>query len=146
VSSNIAFGTAGYRSDCRNIAFKEVIAVNHASNERVWFKQVTPKSIKLSATDYNVPGSTFGLWSGFGIASNVYQYQLNICDSSHYQGLMISGYTSNCYKDCNSWCSDGSSPYFRMATGSDSNLSGVAWNEDGHRPTSKKLVSFGVRG
>jgi hypothetical protein len=95
----------------------------------------------MSTTDYNVPGSTYGLWNGFGVATNTYNYQLNICDSQFHQGLMVTGY-NNCYKQCANWCSDYSLAYFRMQ----GVYGGVAWNVNGHTHFAKKLVSFGVRG
>jgi hypothetical protein len=146
LSSSVAYATNGYRADCNNIAFKEIIAVNHETNERAWFKQVsaTPASIKMSTTNYDVSGSTYGLWNGFGVATNTYNYQLNICDSQFYQALMLSEYT-NCYKQCTNWCTDHGSSYFRMATG-DTTYAGVSWKENGHNLATKKLVSFGVRG
>jgi hypothetical protein len=140
LSSSVFYATAGYRADCSNIAFKEVITINHATNEKAWFKQASPKSIKMSATDYNVPGSTYGLWNGYGAATNSYNYQLNICDSG--PGLMLSGFYNSCYKQCFEWCSDLTTAYFRLSGA----LTGVAWNELGHEHLSKKLVSFGIRG
>ena len=72
-----------------------------------------------------------------------YAYQLLICDHSFYTGFFVSGYT-NCYKQCNHWCSDTKSPYFRTASTS-SGFKGVAFNINGHRSVSTRLVSVGLR-
>ena len=67
-----------------------------------------------------------------------------ICDMHFIKGLYFSGYT-NCYKKSNDWCGDTSSPYFRTSAVSDQNYNGVAFNENGHRPRPKKLISVGIR-
>ena len=72
-----------------------------------------------------------------------YAYQLLICDTSFLTGFFVSGYT-NCYKQCNSWCSDTKSPYFRTAT-TQSSYKGVAFNTNGHRSVSTRLMSVGLR-
>lgn len=51
-----------------------------------------------------------GLFQGGGIADTSYKYQLLICDVSFYSGFFISGYTSNCFKQCDHWCGDLGSP------------------------------------
>ena len=84
-----------------------------------------------------------GLWSGGGTADPQYEYQLLICDNRFISGFFVSGYT-NCYKRCDNWCADLESPYFRSATSS-SGFSGVAFNVNGHRPLSKRLISVGLR-
>jgi hypothetical protein len=148
ITSSVAFGTNGYRSNCNNIPFQEVLTVNHATRAQAWFKQVdTPKNFTLSATNYFASGPSLGLWSGYGAAATTaYFYQFAICDaaSNFSPGLFFSGYFGNCYKQCNSWCGDVSSNYFRVDS-SVAGFSGVAWNENGHRDVASKLVSYGVR-
>ena len=85
-----------------------------------------------------------GLFQGGGIANTSYKYQLLICDVPFYSGFFISGYTSNCFKHCDHWCNDPGSPYFRSASTS-SSYAGVAFNSNGHRPLSSRLISVGLR-
>ena len=85
-----------------------------------------------------------GLWVGGGIADTSYEYQLLICDAALYTGFFISGKPTDCYKQCHNWCSDGTSPYFRSASTS-GNLAGVAFNVNGHRSLSNRLISVGLR-
>ncbi len=97
--------------------------------------------------NYYVGGSTFGLWNGFGVAPQSYQYQIQICDAASGLAaqLMVSGFTG-CYKECNSWCSDESTAYFRMQSPNNPGAYlGNAWNENGHGNVGLKLVSYGVR-
>ena len=82
------------------------------------------------------------LWIGGGIADTSYEYQLLICDVAYYSGFFVSGYTSQCYKQCTYWCGDGDSPYFRTAT---SGFYGVAFNVNGHRSLAERLISVGLR-
>ncbi|CAB4031775.1 Hypothetical predicted protein [Paramuricea clavata] len=94
--------------------------------------------------NYNKRADAYGLWTAKGVASTQYKYQLLICDAAFYKGLLISGYTVNCYKRCDHWCSDKSSPYFRTSA-TPKTYSGVAFNENGHLPKSNRLVSAGIR-
>ena len=82
-------------------------------------------------------------WDAVG-ASRSYSYQLLICDISFYSGFMVAGFTRNCYKRCNFWCGDYSSPYFRTAS-TRSGLKGVAFNANGHRSVKARLMSVGLR-
>ena len=84
------------------------------------------------------------LWTGGGIADTSYEYQLLICDTAFYSGFMISGYT-DCYKRCDSWCADYSSPYFRSASTNTAAYGGVAFNVNGARPLRDRLISVGLR-
>ena len=63
---------------------------------------------------------------------------------SYYKGLHFSGYT-NCYKKCDNWCEDTSSPYFRTSAVDDKSRNGVAFNENGHKPLKNRLVTAGIR-
>ncbi|KAM7432389.1 hypothetical protein ABFA07_017160 [Porites harrisoni] len=96
-----------------------------------------------AAGNYGKQANAYALWEGFGAMNSGYSYQLLICDHSFYTGFIVSGYT-NCYKYCHSWCGDTSSPYFRTASTS-SSYKGVAFNTNGHRPVSTRLMSVGLR-
>ena len=89
--------------------------------------------------------AAMGLWDGVGTNTN-FNYQLLVCDHSFYSGFFVSGLTGNCYKQCNHWCGDTSSPYFRTASTS-SSYNGVAFNTNGHSPNrvSNRLISVGLR-
>ena len=116
--------------------------VDHQTASKIYFKRQVNQSI-TAAGNYGNAAGTYGLWDGVG-ASNSYLYQLLICDTSFYAGFFISGYTSNCYKGCNSWCNDVHSPYFRTPSTSASYL-GVAFNTNGHRLLSNRLITVGLR-
>ncbi|XP_065835708.1 intelectin-1-like [Oscarella lobularis] len=144
------YGTVGYRADCSSIPFKEVLYVDHdASGLSAWFTKNTHGSIVTRTTDYNVPGSTYGFWTGHGAASTKYRYQFLICDNSDnsnqfYPGYFMSGYT-NCYKQCNIWCGDTSTPYYRTDGDLGSGYDGIAFNANGHKNLAKKRMSVGIR-
>ncbi len=65
-ASTAAFGSNGYRADCRDIPFQEVLVVNEQGGQ-AWFKQKTstPSTFKLSSTNYYTVGSALG--SGLGM-------------------------------------------------------------------------------
>ncbi|KAJ7388496.1 calcium ion binding [Desmophyllum pertusum] len=129
-SAQFPYGTDGYRTNCNNIP-------------KVSFKRQTKTPI-TAAPNYGNAART-GLWDGVG-TNNAYSYQLLICDHSFYSGFFVSGYTASCYKQCNSWCSDKASPYFRTAS-TNAAYKGVAFNTNGHQPNilSNRLISVGVR-
>lgn len=87
-----------------------------------------------------------GLWTAKGVASTSYKYQLLICNTSSTKGFMISGYTiykgSDCYKQCDNWCYDTVSPYFRSRS---KIWSGLSFNENGHKQLGKRLISVAIR-
>ena len=85
-----------------------------------------------------------GLWIGGGIADKNYEYQLVICDSPLYSGFFVSGFINSCFKLCQTWCGDVTTPFFRTAA-SWTELSGVAFNVNGHRPLNNRLISVGLR-
>ena len=94
--------------------------------------------------NYNKKAGTYGLWTAHGVASPQYKYQMLLCDTTFFKGLLFSGYTKNCYKTCADWCSDTTSPYFRTAAVSSPLYKGVAFNENrGPRPN--RLISAGIR-
>ena len=125
------------------LQFTEIIFVDHQTGAKVYFKRQINSSITAAVSYGNA--AAVGLWHGIG-ASNAYAYQLLICDHSFYSGFFISGYTSNCYKTCNLWCDDRTSPYFRTAS-TNTNYRGVAFNTNGHYPNilSSRLISVGLR-
>eukprot|EP00050_Salpingoeca_kvevrii_P021858 m.116695 g.116695 ORF g.116695 m.116695 type:complete len:753 (+) comp9508_c1_seq1:1232-3490(+) len=142
------FGTNGYRSNCQDLPFNEVQYYSHASNQAALFKRQEPATVKMSDTDYYTTGAAFGSWKVSGDISSSYIFQMGICDhdSSLGTGLWFSGINDGCYKQCNGWCSDYSSPYFRADSEEDCH-NGVAFNENGHgcHDLGAKLISVGVR-
>ena len=144
-SATKPFGQDGYRTNCNSVPFSEVLYVNHANNQKAWFTRNAGTKLTAGSTNWFVNGSTYGLWTGHGATNTGYSYQLNICDAGWMStGLMITGYTS-CWKDCNGWCSDTSSPYFRMDGDPNGSYDGVAFNENGHQVVGYKLMSVGIR-
>ena len=115
--------------------------LDHQTLAKVYFKRRTNQSITANL-NYGKNASTYGKWDGVGV-SDAYLYQLLICDTSFYSGFLVSGYT-NCYTECENWCGDHVSPYFRTATTS-LHYSGVAFNTNGARPLNKSVISVGLR-
>ena len=124
------------------LQFTEIIFVDHQTGDKAHFKRKTNLPIK-AVGNYGKRASTYGLWEGFGAMNSGYSYQLLICDVSFYTGFFVSGYT-NCYKQCTGWCHDRKSPYFRTAA-TNSGYKGVAFNTNGHRSVSTRLMSVGLR-
>lgn len=145
---NLMYGTDGYRSNCNNIPFTEIMFVDHTTDHKAFFTRVSDNLPPLTTLpNYNKIASTYGLWRGQGTVSSSFagKYQLLICDQLFFRGFMVSGFT-NCYKHCNNWCGDKTSPYFRTSTSHASYL-GVAFNVNGHAPNrvGNKLMSVGLR-
>ncbi|XP_074621447.1 uncharacterized protein LOC141879975 [Acropora palmata] len=136
------YGVDGYRTNCNNIPFTEIMFTDHQTGSKVYFKRKSNLPVKAAA-NYEKTGSAFGLWDAVG-ASRSYSYQLLICGNAFYSGFMVSGFTGNCYKQCGRWCGDTRSPYFRTA-GTNSGYKGVAFNANGHRPVKARLMSVGLR-
>ena len=126
---------------CFFFQFTEIMFLDHQTLAKVYFKRRTNQSITANL-NYGNRASTYGLWDGVGV-SDAFHYQLLICNTSFYSGFFVSGYR-NCYKQCDDWCGDGVSPYFRTAS-SDSHYFGVAFNTTGHIPLVKRLISVGLR-
>ena len=116
--------------------------VDHQTGKKAYFKRKSNHSVKAAA-NYGKSGSALGLWDAVG-ASRAYSYQLLICDESFYSGFFVSGFTGNCYKKCHHWCHDTRSPYFRTAA-TNSGYKGVAFNANGHKVVSNRLISVGLR-
>ena len=140
------YGTDGYRADCRNISFTDVIYINHDTGQNAYFTAQSGNAMTLASLGYNTSGATAGtLFTGHGNVNTGWNYQLNVCDNSWmWVGLMMSGYTG-CHKQCNNWCGDVSSPYFRTDGDNGSSYNGVAFNQNGHTNVTYKTMSVGIR-
>jgi len=154
-TNGTAYGTNGYSRDLRALPFKEILYVRHSDGAKDWFSRNSGTTLKvedhISGGVISTSGSTFGLWTGGGGASTAYSYQLVIGDKSWMQvGLMISGYTSSCYKANGSWCGDTSSNYYRV-NGEGNGVAdygayrGVSFRQNGHQNVSNQSMSVGVR-
>ena len=122
------------------LQFREILFVDETTNEKAFF---TYKRNSSLVAEGNYQTQISGLWLGRGVAATNHEYQLLICDHSFYSGFFISGYT-NCYKRCDHWCGDTHTPYFRSASNY-SSFAGVAFNVNGHRTRSSRLMSVGLR-
>ena len=120
------------------LQFREILFVDETTNEKAFFTYKLNSSL---VAEGNYQTQISGLWLGRGVATTNHEYQLLICDHSFYSGFFISGYT-NCYKRC--WCADWLTPYFRSAS-TRSGYAGVAFNVNGHRLQSSRLMSVGLR-
>ncbi|CAH3141052.1 unnamed protein product [Porites evermanni] len=145
----LPYGTDGYRTNCNQIKFSEIIFIDHQTGNKSYFTNAGVTKIKADG-NYGNRADTYGLWHGFGSMNDDYEYQLLICDNEFYSGFLVSGYRKivvserGCYKECSDWCGDFTSPYFRTAAnGSDGN--GVAFNTNGHRSLANRLISVGLR-
>ncbi|XP_022787968.1 uncharacterized protein LOC111327921 [Stylophora pistillata] len=140
-NAQFPYGSDGYRTNCNNIPFTEIMFLDRQTLAKVYFKRKTNQSMTANL-NYGNGASAYELWEGVGV-TDAYSYQLLICDDSFYSGFFVSGYTS-CYKQCGYWCGDTVSPYFRTASTSSSYL-GVAFNTNGHHSVDKRLISVGLR-
>ena len=115
--------------------------MDETTGEKAFFSSQLNSTL-VAADNYGTQLS--GLWVGGGIADTSYEYQLLICDTAFYSSFFISGKNLNCYKQCGNWCGDYISPYFRSAS-TYGGLAGVAFNVNGHRLLSNRLISVGLR-
>jgi hypothetical protein len=139
------FGTAGYRSDCRKVSFNSVMYINHDNDQKAWFLRESAVKFTIAAVGYKTSGEQLGFWLAKAVASTGYKYQLNICDEGWmWVGLMMSGYSS-CWKQCNSWCGDQSTEYYRTDGDNSNSYNGVAFKQNGHTNVSYKTMSVGIR-
>ena len=121
--------------------------IDHETGRKAYFtrRSQTP----MTAADNYRYRSVNGLWDGVlpdGLGASNYTYhfyQLLICDRRFFSGFFVSGYT-DCYKRCHWWCDDTKSRYFRTAS-TNRWFKGVAFNENGHRDLSNRLISVGLR-
>ena len=123
------------------LQFHQILFVDVVTGQKAYF---TYKLSSTLVTAENYGKQLPALWLGNGAADTNYEYQLLICDTDFYSGFFISGHNGICYKRCNSWCDDRSSPYFRSAAAV-ARYTGVAFNINGHRPLSSHLISVGLR-
>ena len=123
------------------LQFREILFVDETTGEKAFFSNKFNSTL-VAADNYGTQLTE--LWLGGGIADTSYEYQLLICDTPFYSGFFISGKRPNCYKQCGNWCSDLTSPYFRSAS-TNGGLAGVAFNVNGHRLLSNRLISVGLR-
>ncbi len=156
LTNTVAYGTNGYSRNLLRLPFREIMYVRHSDNARDWFTRdtatnLTVQSLITTGSVLSVSGSVHGTWTGKGGAVTSYKYQLTIGDNTWMRvALMMSGYTSSCYKAPNSWCNDTSSNYYRVngdhGSGSGApNYTGVAFRQNGHRNVTSQLMSVGVR-
>ena len=140
------YGSSGYRTDCRDIPFSDVLYVNHNSNEKAWFSTKNGSTKTIRGLGYNADGGSIGtVFTAHGVAATNTDYQLMVCDTSWmWVGLMISGY-NGCYKACGSWCNDTSSQYYRTDGSDTGSYNGIAFKENGHTTVSYKTMSVGLR-
>ena len=128
-----------------------MIYLRHSDDANAMFRRNSGQDATIETLGFNVAGNVLGQWTGRGAASPNWSYQLNICDNTWMQvGLMMTGITSNCAKQCNNWCGDTSSPYYR--TNGEGNgvanynaYHGVAFAQNGHRNLEHQRMSVGIR-
>ena len=121
----------------------EIIFIDQQTGNKAYFRQKSNQSI-MAASNYGNIAHAYGLWEGVGAVSSAYSYQLLICNTAFYTGFFVSGFTGNCYKNCDGWCGDVHSPYFRTASTSPS-FAGVAFNFNGHKAVGARMISVGLR-
>jgi len=138
---NLPYGTNGYRTDCNYIQFREIMFADEQTEDKAFFTHKLNSSL-VASENYGIPLT--GLWIGGGVADKNYEYQLVICDIPFYSGFVVPGFLNSCFKQCNSWCDDETTPFFRTATSSLS-YSGVAFNVNGHHALTNRLISVGLR-
>ena len=137
----------GYRSDCTNIKFNQVMYRREDTQVNAYFTPEEPGvSFTLASTNYFATGGAFGNWVGSGAATSAYPFQMGVCDSATdlSPGIWFSGNTQNCFKQCGYWCYDTNSQYFR-AQGTSTAVTGTAFAENGHTNVGSKVISVAVR-
>ncbi|MCB9738547.1 MAG: DUF4215 domain-containing protein [Deltaproteobacteria bacterium] len=148
LSSNVAYGSDGYRADCRDLTFSEVLYVRHDNGDKAWFARDGGSKTTAAANGYSTSGDKLGTWSAKGgKASGSWKYQLLICDGAWmWTGFFISGiHPSGCIKACNSWCGDQTTHYYRYDGDNGGSYNGVSFAENGHTNVAAKLMSVGLR-
>ncbi|TNF38079.1 MAG: hypothetical protein EP329_01455 [Deltaproteobacteria bacterium] len=148
-NASFPYGTAGYRSDCRNIPFTDVLYVNEGNGQQAWFTKDDGVPIIAGTTSADWNRNLNATFTGHGVTTTAYKYQLNICDEVWMQvALFVTGYTGACWKACNNWCGDTSTVYYRPDGDYNPNngtYHGLAFNENGHTNVSYKVLSSGIR-
>ena len=123
------------------LQFREILFVDETTGDKAFFMY------KINSTliaEGNYGTLLPGLFDGGGKASTSFEYQLLICDMWFYSGFFVSVYGNNCIKRCDFWCGDLFFPFFRSAAKS-THFRGVAFNVNGHRALSNRLISVGLR-
>eukprot|EP00042_Codosiga_hollandica_P017194 m.46179 g.46179 ORF g.46179 m.46179 type:complete len:382 (-) comp47389_c0_seq1:11-1156(-) len=67
IASNRSYGANGYRSNCNDIPFNEIVVKNEATSQFAYFAMIEPGKIVMNATNYS--GLVSGTWRGSGAAS-----------------------------------------------------------------------------
>ncbi|XP_048583488.1 neurogenic locus notch homolog protein 4 [Nematostella vectensis] len=140
-NESLRFPNNGYRTDCNNITFNEVLFTNLSTNppKHAYFRQTEGKG-KMFADCYGHSSKVNELWKKISPASSL-EYELLLCNETFITGVMISKFHTS-YKECGNWKGDTSNNYYRHACPTES---GVAFGENGHSDVDPKLVAVGVR-
>ena len=123
--------------------------IDHETGRKASFTRRSQTPITAADNYRYNHGGVNGLWDRvlsdrLGASHHTYHAnQLLICDNLFFSGFFISGYT-HCYKRCHWWCADRISRYFRTSS-TNPGYKGVAFNENGHRLLSNRLISVGLR-
>lgn len=166
------YGRSGYRSDCRHYPFNQLQYILHfrdddinGVDDRVIFRAEGRRPIMASDVGWEgLPAQDVYGKLAFAADSpdpgpdKSIPYQLLLCANGRTTGFFMSGVqeTDTCstgWKSCSNWCKDKSSEYYRHAysprenrnNGVHANFTGVAFRENGHRPSSRKVMSVGIR-
>lgn len=145
------FGSDGYRTNCRDVPFADVLYVRESDDTPAWFSldAPPPQPVRLSSLTpaWSVSSATLGSFTGHGAASTASAYELAVCDAGWmWTGLQMTARKPGCAKQCGDWCGDTTGVFFRYdgdfpAGG----FRGVAFNENGHAALPPKLMSVGLR-
>ena len=162
------YGRAGYRSDCRDYPFNEILYrlqnddQNHESEDYAYFRAVNRKPV-IASTDYwgiYPVTDAYGNMTFFRVDNDPAQnpYQLLVCANGFTTGFFMSGLTSTSvcksgWKSCSNWCRDTRSQYFRHAyspranrnDGAFVNFTGVSFNQNGYGVSPRQRMSVGIR-
>lgn len=147
LKSSVEFGKDGYRADCRDIAFAEVLYQRHDNGQKAWFARKSGVKTTAATVGFNTGGGVLGAFvAKGGVAKAGIDYQLLVCDGGWmWTGFFMSGNAAGCIKGCGSWCSDTTTDYFRYDGDNGGGYNGVSFGENGHQNVSAKLMSVGLR-
>ena len=141
------YGDNGYRTDCRDVPFSDIIVTQNETEESAWFTANSGADFTLDELGYRADYEDFGtLFTGHGVATQQYEYQVTVCDGSWmHTGIMISGKNGSCTKTCSYWCHDTYTDYYRTDGDGGVSYNGVSFKENGHANLGNKTISVGVR-
>jgi hypothetical protein len=141
------YGENGYRTDCSDIPFTDILVEQNESGETAWFSSISGQDFTLNEVGYRATSDDFGtMFSGHGLAPQDVDYQVMVCDGNWmHTGITITGDFGNCTKTCSHWCQDNATHYYRANGDNRGKYEGVAFNENGHNNMDYKSISFGVR-